>query len=215
MSRNKLVFIRTFGCQMNVRDTEAGYQITNEEVKAHAVIFNTCSVRQHAEDKVWSAVGRCRAEIIGVVGCMANNYRQGIFERAPKVDFVVGTRDIGKIPAILKEIDKYKKNSLLEKKIYEIDTPFRENEIYHTGFHLDKRHAFVVISEGCDNYCSYCVVPYVRGRLSSRDYKDIIKEIQENIQAKITRITLLGQNVNAIRTQGSRSLSRWLRRFLV
>ncbi|MCM8782729.1 MAG: tRNA (N6-isopentenyl adenosine(37)-C2)-methylthiotransferase MiaB [Candidatus Omnitrophica bacterium] len=206
------VYIRTFGCQMNVRDSEviagllskAGYKITDDEARADAVIFNTCSVRQHAEDKVWSAVGRLnpnpktlKPKIIGIVGCMANNYREAIFEKAPKVDFVVGTRDIGKIPQILKEIEKHKNTPLLEKKIYETDADFREDEIYHTGFHLNKTHAFVVITEGCQNYCAYCVVPYVRGVLRSRDSKDILEEIKEDIDAGITRITLLGQNVNA------------------
>ncbi len=214
MSRKITVFLRTFGCQMNVRDSEVilglliktGYKITENEDKADAVIFNTCSVRQHAEDKVWSAVGRFAnhkglspkgtVPIIGIVGCMANNYRQAIFEKAPKVDFVVGTADIGKIPQIIKEIDKHK-DGLLAKKIYETDADLREDEIYHTGFHLDSEHAFVVISQGCENYCSYCVVPYVRGALRSRSHNDILKEIEEDIAAGIKKITLLGQNVNA------------------
>jgi tRNA-2-methylthio-N6-dimethylallyladenosine synthase len=189
---------------MNVRDSEviigllkkAGYKIVEDEFKADAVIFNTCSVRQLAEEKVWSAVGRCKAKIIGISGCMANNYRESIFEKAPKVDFAVGTADIGKLPKILKEIEKHK-GGMLEKKIFETDADLREDEIYHTGFHLDKDHAFVVITEGCENYCSYCVVPYVRGKLRSRSHKDILKEIKADISAGITRITLLGQNVNA------------------
>ncbi|MBU1726716.1 MAG: MiaB/RimO family radical SAM methylthiotransferase [Candidatus Omnitrophica bacterium] len=211
---------------MNVRDSEviggilnrAGYTLTEDEEKADAVIFNTCSVRQHAEEKVWSEIGRIAKRgkhrdsplfchgiarsgtvpIIGVVGCMANNYREAIFEKEPKVDFVVGTADIAKIPGILKEIEKHK-GSMLEKKIFETDADFREDEIYHTGFHLDKEHAFVVISEGCENYCSYCVVPYVRGKLRSRGPEDILEEIKGDIAAGISKITLLGQNVNAYR----------------
>ena len=175
---------------------KAGYKLTEDEEKADVEILNTCSVRQHAEEKVWSAVGRSKAKIIGIVGCMANNYREAIFEKAPKVDFAVGTADIGKLPKILKEIEKHK-GGMLEKKIYETDADFREDEIYHTGFHLDKEHAFVVISEGCENYCSYCVVPYVRGKLRSRNYGDILSEIKEDIDAGIKKITLLGQNVNA------------------
>ncbi|MCM8796372.1 MAG: tRNA (N6-isopentenyl adenosine(37)-C2)-methylthiotransferase MiaB [Candidatus Omnitrophica bacterium] len=199
----KKVFLKTFGCQMNVRDSEVicgllerqGYQISDDEDKADIVIFNTCSVRQHAEDKVWSAIGRVKAKIIGIVGCMATNYRQAIFDKAPEVDFVVGTSDIAKIPLIIAEIEKHK-DSFLAKKIYETDSDHREDEIYHTGFHLDKEHAFVVVSEGCENYCAYCVVPYVRGRLRSRPYSDILAEIKEDIDAGITKITLLGQNVN-------------------
>ncbi|MDD4899252.1 MAG: tRNA (N6-isopentenyl adenosine(37)-C2)-methylthiotransferase MiaB [Candidatus Omnitrophica bacterium] len=206
---SKKVFLQTFGCQMNVRDSEvicgllekAGYKITEDEDKAEIAIFNTCSVRQHAEEKVWSAVGRSKAKIIGVIGCMANNYREAIFEKAPKVDFVVGTADIAKIPAIIAEIKKHK-GSLLEKKIYETDANFREDEIYHTGFHLDRTHAFVVISEGCENYCSYCVVPYVRGKLRFRSSTDILDEIREDIEAGIEKITLLGQNVNAYKSDG-------------
>lgn len=214
------MYIRTFGCQMNVRDSEViagllekeGYKIIDEPDEADIVIFNTCSVRQLAEEKVWSGIGKIAKTrskqlkgssrkintipVIGIVGCMAQNYRESIFERAPEVDFVVGTRDIAKIPKILKEIEKHK-NSPYEKKIYETDADFRENEIYHTGFHLDKEHAFVVISEGCENYCSYCVVPFVRGALRHRPSEDILKEIKEDIAAGITKITLLGQNVNS------------------
>jgi len=194
---------------MNVRDSEvvcgllekAGYKISEDEDVAEIAIFNTCSVRQHAEERVWSAVGRSKAKIIGVIGCMANNYREAIFEMAPKVDFVVGTADIAKIPAIIEEIRKHK-GSLLEKKIYETDADFREDEIYHTGFHLDKTHAFVVISEGCENYCSYCVVPYVRGKLRFRSCEDILNEIKEDVAAGIEKITLLGQNVNAYKSNG-------------
>ncbi|MBI4982459.1 MAG: tRNA (N6-isopentenyl adenosine(37)-C2)-methylthiotransferase MiaB [Candidatus Omnitrophica bacterium] len=201
--------IKTFGCQMNVRDSEviggllarAGYEITDDEEKADIVIFNTCSVRQMAENRVWSAVGNAVNRkgvppIIGISGCMANNYREAIFEKAPAVDFVVGTADIGKLPEIIKEIQKHK-GSLNEKKIYETDAEFREDEIYHTGFRLDKEHAFVVISEGCENFCSYCVVPYVRGKLRSRNAEDILKEIKADVDAGISKITLLGQNVNA------------------
>ena len=211
----KKVFIRTLGCQMNSRDSEvicgllqkAGFKIIEDEAKADIVLFNTCSVRQHAEEKVWSAVGNSKAKIIGIVGCMANNYREAIFEKSPKVDFVVGTADIAKIPSIIAEIEKHK-GSLLEKKIYETDANFREDEIYHTGFHLDKDHAFVVISEGCENYCSYCVVPYVRGKLRSRDSQDIINEIKEDIDAGISKITLLGQNVNAYASHVTRYTSQ-------
>ncbi|MDD4910489.1 MAG: tRNA (N6-isopentenyl adenosine(37)-C2)-methylthiotransferase MiaB [Candidatus Omnitrophica bacterium] len=190
---------------MNARDSEvisglliqAGYRLVEDEADADVVIFNTCSVRQHAEDKVWSAVGSLAKggkKIIGVVGCMANCYREGIFNRAPNVDFIAGTRDIAKIPQILKDLNKHR--GLLEKKRYELDGESRGNEIYHTGFHLDKDHAFVVISEGCENFCSYCVVPYTRGKLTHRNPRDIIKEIEGDIKAGITKITLLGQNVN-------------------
>jgi tRNA-2-methylthio-N6-dimethylallyladenosine synthase len=208
---------------MNVRDSEVicgllkkeGYKITDESEKANIVIFNTCSVRQHAEDKVWSEIGRIGKlripgypdirisgrPIIGVVGCMAQNYKEKIFERAPEVDFVVGPSDIHKIPEILTKVRSQesgvRSRCLLELKIWETDGNIRPEEIYHTGFYEDKNHAYVVISEGCSNFCSYCVVPYVRGPLRNRNYKDILKEIEEAVGEGISKITLLGQNVNA------------------
>ena len=215
---------------MNVRDSEVicgllekeGYRFTDEPTNADIILFNTCSVRQHAEDKVWSEIGRFKkgqspkynsamalagtVPIIGVVGCMAQNYKDEIFKRAPEVDFVVGPSDIAKIPEIVKELCKKQGQSpknrdspcfLYERKIWETDGGIRPEEIYHTGFYQDKEHGFVVISEGCSNFCSYCVVPYVRGELRNRNYKDILREIEEAIEKGITKITLLGQNVNA------------------
>jgi len=226
------VYIKTFGCQMNFRDSEVicgllrtmNYELSTKPEEADVIIFNTCSVRQHAEDKVWSEVGRYtkrgtkdegrrtskrgtpyavrRTPIIGIVGCMAQNYKEKIFERAPQVDFVVGPSDIAKIPRIINELESAIRNTqyaILERKIWETDGSIRPEEIYHTGFHEDKEHAYVVISEGCSNYCSYCVVPYVRGELHNRNYEDILKEIKEAIDKGITKITLLGQNVNAYR----------------
>ena len=189
---------------MNMRDSEvvcgllakAGYKITDNSAKADVIIFNTCSVRQHAEDKVWSEAGRFKkGKIIGVIGCMAQNYGQGIFERSPNVSFVVGPADIEKIPGILTRLSQNK--DIFERKIFETEGEVRPEEIYHTGFYEDKNHAFVVISEGCSNFCSYCVVPYVRGALHNRNYEDILKEIGRALKKGITSFTLLGQNVNA------------------
>lgn len=204
------VFIQTFGCQMNVRDSEviAGllvnnhYQITTNPHDADVVLFNTCSVRQHAEDKVWSEVGRFNKYrrkahlIIGIVGCMAQNYKEKIFERASYVDFVVGPNDIHKIPKIIDSLINYH-SPLTKLKIWETNGDIRPEEIYHSGFYQDKNHAYVIISEGCSNRCSYCVVPHVRGPLRNRNYKDILREIEEGIDKGINKFTLLGQNVNA------------------
>jgi len=204
---------------MNVRDSEVisgllakeGYNIVAEPGKADIILFNTCSVRQHAEDKVWSEIGRfakikgqspksnkqsnllgtvfkgketlgtvpfgkhSRAltgtvPIIGVVGCMAQNYKEGIFDRMPNVNFVVGPSDIHKIPEIINSLTGEKKGQsprsgdspFFQRKIWETDGRSRPDEIYHTGFFIDKEHTYIVISEGCSNYCSYCVVPFVR-----------------------------------------------------
>ncbi len=250
----KKVFIKNFGCQMNVRDSEVicgllakeGYKIVDAPENADIVLLNTCSVRQHAEDKVWSEVGRIVKRwtssegrgttdegrknekfkpIIGIVGCMAQNYKDEVFKRAPAVDFVVGPSDIHKIPGIIAKVTRYKaqehKNTraqegkrgqspkggdspLFEAKIWETDGEIRPDEVYHTGFYEDKEHAFVVISEGCSNYCAYCVVPYVRGQLHHRGYKAVLNEVEEAIDGGITKITLLGQNVNAYKGQGIR-----------
>ena len=216
------VLLRTFGCQMNVRDSEVvcgllramNYELTTDPADADVVIFNTCSVRQHAEDKVWSEIGRISKRstlnlpagqagalryakpIIGIIGCMAQNYKEKIFEKAASVDFVVGPGDIDKIPGIINKLSK-NRLSMLECRIWETDSPRRPEDIYHTGFYEDKEHAYVVISEGCSNYCSYCVVPYVRGELHNRNHKEILKEIEGAVDKGIGRITLLGQNVNA------------------
>jgi len=209
-----------------VRDSEVicgllrkeGYKVTNEPDKADIIIFNTCSVRQHAEDKVWSEVGRYKkgqspknskknslVPIIGIVGCMAQNYKEKIFQRAPNVNFVVGPSDIYKIPEIIRKLvagnkgqsPKSGDSPFFLRKIWETDGSIRPDEIYHTGFYADNNHAFIVISEGCSNYCSYCVVPFVRGALRNRNYKEILKEIEGAVDKGITKITLLGQNVNA------------------
>ena len=206
---------------MNVRDSEVicgllrtmNYELTTNSDEADILIFNTCSVRQHAEDKVWSEIGRIaklgtrysvhgtKRLIIGLIGCMAQAHKEKVFERAPKVDFVVGPSDIHKIPEIIRRVTSHQSpvtsQGLLELKIWETDGGVRPEEIYHTGLYQDKEHAYVVISEGCSNYCSYCVVPYVRGELRNRNYKDVLREIEEAVDKGITKITLLGQNVNA------------------
>lgn len=208
---SKKVYLKTFGCQMNVRDSEVicgllekeGYKLTEEPGEADIIMINTCSVRQHAEDRVWSEIGRYKkgqspsgtVPVIGLLGCMASNYKEGVFDKAPKLSFAVGPQDLHKIPQILKNLTKG--DGMLERKIWETDGDSRPDEIYHTGFYEDKGHAYVVISEGCSNFCSYCVVPYVRSSLRNRKMKYILKEIEEAIDKGIKRITLLGQNVNA------------------
>jgi tRNA-2-methylthio-N6-dimethylallyladenosine synthase len=205
---NKKVFLRTFGCQMNERDSELicgllkkeGYKICVSDKEADIIIFNTCSVRQHAEDRVWSLIGSYKgSKIIGLAGCMAQNYKERAFQRDANISFAAGPQDIYKIPEIL---NKLVSGEFFERKIWEVDSPQRPEEVYHTGFFQDKDHAYVVISEGCSNFCSYCVVPYVRGPLRHRKNKNILMEIQGAIAGGITKITLLGQNVNAYYEDG-------------
>ncbi|MBU4251459.1 MAG: MiaB/RimO family radical SAM methylthiotransferase [Candidatus Omnitrophica bacterium] len=199
---------------MNVRDSEvicgllqkAGYRISVTDQDADVIIFNTCSVRKHAEDRVWSLMGSYKgSKIIGLVGCMAQNYKEQAFTRDANISFVVGPQDIDKIPKMLGKILETRGQSpnngdsprLLERKIWETEGKLRPEEIYHTDFYQDTNHAYVVISEGCSNFCSYCVVPYVRGPLRHRKHQDILIEIREAIARGITKVTLLGQNVNA------------------
>jgi tRNA-2-methylthio-N6-dimethylallyladenosine synthase len=244
---NSKVYLRTFGCQMNVRDSEvicgllknAGFQIVQEESQADVVIFNTCSVRQHAEDKVWSEVGRIAKQgrgkrvypstelwmkkplraagngffkkpLIGVVGCMAQNYKDAAFERSEFVDFIVGPSDIDKIPGIVQKLSTIDQGlsapAFFQRKTWETDGKTRPEEVYHTGFYEEKDHAFVVISEGCSNYCSYCVVPFVRGEIHHRPHNEILDEIKQALDTGINRITLLGQNVNAYKSQDTSHL---------
>lgn len=224
-SKCRKVYLKTFGCQMNVRDSEvisgllirAGFDLVLDEAQADVLVYNTCSVREHAEERVWSELGRYKDKgpslslkankpIIGLVGCMAQNYKDAVFRRAPQVDFAVGPADIHKIPEILEKLigkeRKVKGQNLFEKKIWETDGDIRPEEIYHTGFYMDKSHAYVVISEGCSNFCSYCIVPYVRGALRNRDHRDIVTEIEGARDSGISSITLLGQNVNAYEFEG-------------
>lgn len=206
---------------MNLRDAEViagllrqeGFGIAADEAQADAVVFVTCSVRQHAEDKVWSEIGRISKlgrkkpgaagsprRLIGLCGCMAQNYKEQAFERSPAVDFVAGPSDIDKVPGILERLfdaGAHTAKPLYELKVWETEGENRPEAVYHTGHHDDKEHAYVVISEGCSNFCSYCVVPYVRGPLRNRPHAQIIREIRQALDAGITRITLLGQNVNA------------------
>lgn len=220
MKNNKLqkrVFIRTFGCQMNIRDSElvigqflsGGYRLTDNIKEADVILFNTCSVRQHAEDKVWSELGTLKKlrshkpypdghrqatshkrPVIGVIGCMAKNLGDEIIERMPQVDVVCSPNDLGKIYKIVCDVRKKKQ------KIIEVGSDARDKSFYEHTYHQDKRHCYVNISEGCSNFCSYCVVPYVRGRHRSRPVSDILEEVRQLVDGGISSITLLGQNVN-------------------
>ncbi|MDP2981658.1 MAG: tRNA (N6-isopentenyl adenosine(37)-C2)-methylthiotransferase MiaB [Candidatus Omnitrophota bacterium] len=200
------IYIRTFGCQMNEHDSarlkdlllERGYGFCERQEDADVLIFNTCSVRKHAEDRVYGKVGtlgKLKAKnpglIIGIIGCMAEALKSEIITSFPIVDFLCGPADLDKIPDIIDKIklgaghimylEGYKSKAIPE---------FSKNR--NTG-----DSAYVKIMEGCDNFCSYCIVPYVRGRERSRPLKDILDEIKKLIKNGVKEITLLGQNVNS------------------
>lgn len=193
---------------MNTRDSEVvkgllsagGYEMTDDPKKSDVVLFNTCSVRDHAEQRVWSGIGllsrKKNRPLIGVLGCMAQNYQADIKKRIPAVDLIVGPSEIDNIALYLEE-------ALRTKNVLAVKERARAEEIYHTGFYDKKDHAYIVVSEGCDNFCSYCVVPYVRGRLRHRPADAIVREARAAVDAGISRITLLGQNVSAYGADGA------------
>lgn len=200
------VFIKTFGCQMNKLDSELsigslmkkGYSFVENEKEADIILLNTCSVRDKAEHKVYSQLGSLRDKkeknpdlILGVLGCMAQNEGDRIFKRMPHVNLVCGTRMFSKLPEFLEEI------SGSNKRVLAIDEDGEVNFDRLVTQRQDRYNAFVSIMRGCDNYCSYCIVPYVRGREFSRSVSDIVDEVKSLADDGCKEIILLGQNVNS------------------
>jgi len=203
------ILIQTYGCQMNVYDTEImkrllyplGYQFTSAAKTADIILINTCAIRAKAEQKVFSYLGRLallkqnrKNLIIGVCGCIAQNYGKKIIHQAPCVDFVVGTHALFHLPSIIERVLKKKQTHKVSidfnEALDELDTstyPVLESGISN----------FVTIIRGCNNYCSYCVVPYVRGKEISRSPEAILEEIEIKVSKGTREITLLGQNVNS------------------
>jgi tRNA-2-methylthio-N6-dimethylallyladenosine synthase len=200
-------FIKTFGCQMNEYDTsrmgdvlaaQSGLTATADEQSADVLLMNTCSIRDKAEDKVFSLLGHWRALkaqrpelIIGVGGCVASQEGAAIFTRAPYVDLVFGPQTIHRLPQMLDEIRRSGRR--------QVDVSFPEIEKFD---HLPapRAHgaaAFVSIMEGCSKFCSYCVVPYTRGEEVSRPAASVLEEVRALVAQGVGEITLLGQNVNA------------------
>ena len=202
----KKVFIKNFGCQMNIRDSEFvtgllledGFKMAKSAKDADVILFNSCSVRKHAEDRLFSNIAQLRSLkekkrhlVIGLMGCTAQNYKDKILERAPLVDIVCGPQDEYRLAAIIKDVAKNRCPIIATGGIGEK----RPEQL--TKYRDQKFKTFVSIGEGCDNFCSYCIVPYVRGRERSRDAKDIIREVRSLADRGFKEITLLGQNVNS------------------
>jgi len=203
----KKVFIKTFGCQMNEYDSNRmldslndshNVEPTTNEDEADIMLLNTCSVREKAQEKVFSQLGRWRKIkqqkpdlVIGVGGCVASQEGEGIRQRAPYVDMVFGPQTLHRLPAMYDEVIRDKAPS--------IDISFPEIEKFDAlpAPRVDGVTAFVSIMEGCSKYCSFCVVPYTRGEEFSRPFDDVIAEIYALTQQGVREITLLGQNVNA------------------
>jgi len=188
---------------MNDRDTEAllglfvdkGYAVVADTKEADVVLVNTCSVRAHAEDRARSYLGsfkklKDKRPLLGLIGCMAANQGQELSRRMPHINLICSPASFAKIPEYIETIEKEKT------RIIDLADKDRDEDFYRASFRADSDHAQVIISTGCSNFCSYCVVPYVRGKLRLRKPLDIIDEAKRNISSGIKRITLLGQNVN-------------------
>lgn len=201
--------IITYGCQMNVHESEKiagqierlGYVKNDDEFSSDLVVFNTCCIRETAEQKAMGNIGALKQVkkknknmIIVVCGCMSQqkDYDKLLKEKFPFVDIVIGTANLHKIGSLIEEYE------IRRKKIYEIDYT-EKPEIVETDTiaRTSYPHAWVNITYGCNNFCTYCIVPYVRGRERSRDYKDILQDINELLNQGYKEITLLGQNVNS------------------
>ena len=193
---------------MNDRDSEAllglfvekGYAQAKDEKSADVVLVNTCSVRAHAEDRALSFVGKFKKKkkkpLIGLIGCMAQNRGDEIFKKMPYIDLICGPASFTEVPFYVEKI----RNEKI--RIIDVEDKKRKEDFYGANLRLEKGHAQVVISTGCSNFCSYCVVPYVRGKLRLRRPEDIIDEVRRNVSLGIKKITLLGQNVNDYNYKG-------------
>ncbi len=200
-------YIETYGCQMNIADSELvttilinnGYQEATTLDEADIIIFNTCSVRQHAEERVLGRIANEKSRKrsnpglrIGVIGCMAQRLQEELMEIQDGIDFVVGVDQYSEIPHLLASDSERIAADFNKEEIY--------NDIYPTR--QGKLNAFVTIMRGCNNFCSYCIVPYTRGRERSRPISDILTEVKEAGDKGFPDITLLGQNVNSYDFEG-------------
>ena len=203
----KKVFIKTFGCQMNEYDSDKmadvlhaaeGYEPTQNVDEADLILFNTCSVREKAQEKVFSDLGRikhlkARGVKIGVGGCVASQEGAAIIQRAPYVDVVFGPQTLHRLPDLI--------NRRQSTGLSQVDISFPEIEKFDhlPPARVEGAAAFVSVMEGCSKYCTFCVVPYTRGEEVSRPLDDVLTEVAGLAQQGVKEITLLGQNVNAYR----------------
>ena len=207
---NPYYLIETFGCQMNVADSElvagmlqkCGYSETRDLNQADIIFMNTCAIREKAEETVHHRLDsiqhlkkRKPEMIFGVLGCMAQNLKDDLLESKPYVDIILGPDSYRRIPEIIN--NRKKQNG------HEVDTRLSKYEVYDNLMpsRQDGVNAFVSISRGCDKFCTFCIVPFTRGRERSRSNESIIREVQDAVKNGFAEITLLGQNVNSYRTE--------------
>lgn len=207
----RLIYIETYGCQMNLADTEIvksilinnGYGLTEEIENADVILMNTCSVRENAEQRIFGRLGNFKkyknsssAKVVGILGCMAERLKNKLIEEEKVVDIVVGPDEYRKLPAFIDEALHGKKGigvKLSASETYDDILPYREEGIA----------AWIPIMRGCNNFCTYCVVPYTRGRERSREFSVIIDEVKKLSERGFKEITFLGQNVNSYNESGN------------
>ena len=206
MSKKYVKFL-TYGCQMNFSDAERmegelaklGYQSVEEMDQADLIIINTCCVRETAEDKVYGKIGEIKALkrrnpdlILGITGCMAQKEGEKLIKRAPHIDFVLGTNKIHEVVSTIQKLEAANVKHVVDTELRESEMP--EDVAIQRNTALS---AWIPIMYGCNNFCTYCIVPYVRGRERSRLPEDIVREVQEAVAQGYKEVTLLGQNVNS------------------
>lgn len=227
---SKKLYLETVGCQMNVLDSEMvvatlrkhGYSLTQDPEQADTLLFNTCSVREHAEEKTYSSLGNLKRlkqrhpeKVIGVMGCMAQKDQKLIFERAPYVDLIVGPGQLQQIPELVANVTSGdgrqiavslgRRDGPVEniKRSHETFDPLRDTEMRPTPF-----QAYLRIQIGCDKFCTYCIVPMTRGPEQGRPPEQILTEAQVLADQGCKEITLLGQTVNSYRYQDGDKTTR-------
>lgn len=230
MTPRPTIYLETMGCQMNVLDSElvfgslraTGYEPTGDLHRADVVIINTCSVRQHAEDKVWSRLGQLKRsrgrnpdQIVAVIGCMAERDGERLLERAPMVDILCGPSELHRLPALIADVQTRRKRAVaLSGRLRDLSTPVHtlaqhdDLEALDSGRALGlephvamprvvgRHQAYVRITRGCNKYCTFCVVPYTRGPEVHRPADQIVDEVRRLAAAGVMEVTLLGQTVN-------------------
>lgn len=198
--------IIVYGCQMNISDAERmegqlrtiGYERTDAMDEADLILLNTCCVRETAEDKVYGKIGEIKhlksqnpELILGITGCMAQKESDKLIKRAPHIDFVLGTNKVHELTQVVQEIQR-ERGHIVDTQLGETELP--DDVPVMRGGALS---AWVPIMYGCNNFCTYCIVPYVRGRERSRLPEDVVKEVEQAVAQGYKEVTLLGQNVNS------------------
>jgi tRNA-2-methylthio-N6-dimethylallyladenosine synthase len=213
------LYIETVGCQMNVLDSELvvgslrkqGYQLVDQPTDADVILFNTCSVRQHAEDKIYSALGRLRGhktrhpdKVVGVLGCMAQKDQEIIKKRAPHVDIICGTGQLARLPELVREVQSTGQFQMAlsldrsEASRHDVEASFGSYDPSRDpSMRPNPFQAFVRIMIGCDKFCTYCIVPMTRGPEQSRHPEAIAAEVRQLAGEGCKEVTLLGQTVNS------------------